>query len=64
MDNLLDQIASIGPQKGLSDDERVKNVLTHPLFMDSLEMNENEQDTINALQSLVFDGTPQGKNCN
>ena len=52
----------VGPEAPAqkSDQERIEAVLNHPLFMDEFSPDfqmENEEFG-NALQSLVFDGTP------
>jgi hypothetical protein len=44
-----------------TDEERLAAVLNHPLFMDSFTKDEDmEHDTLEAIRSLVYDGTPQG----
>ncbi len=65
MDRLIDQFASAAPNNQKSEKERIDAVLSHPLFMSNLgefgeEQQQENQETINAIQSLVFDGTPKG----
>ena len=43
-----------------TDQERIDSVLNHPFFMDSCKEDDMEQDSLSAIQSLVFDGTPEG----
>ena len=44
-----------------TDKERIDAVLNHPLFMDSFTTDDAiEKDTMSAIQSLVYDGTPEG----
>jgi tetratricopeptide (TPR) repeat protein len=57
-DEMLEQM---GPAQktNKTDQERINDVLNHPFFMDSCKEDDMEQNTISALQSLVFDGTPE-----
>lgn len=55
--------AEVGPKKFQSEftmdpDNLEKELAKVPLFMTDLPSEEN--DTLAALQSLVFDGTPEG----
>jgi hypothetical protein len=56
---ILDQV---GPNlhSNKTDQERMDDVLNHPFFMNSCKESDIEQETMTALQSLVFDGTPLG----
>ncbi|KAJ3275858.1 hypothetical protein HDV01_006724 [Terramyces sp. JEL0728] len=47
------------PHSNKTDEERMEAVLSHPLFMDSVTDDDMQKDTLAALQSLVFDGTPE-----
>ncbi|KAJ3307135.1 hypothetical protein HDV03_002646 [Kappamyces sp. JEL0829] len=62
MDELFDSLRPARPSNK-TDQERVDAVLSHPLFMTSqdmaLEYAEQNEETVSAIQSLVFDGTPQ-----
>ncbi|KAJ2999161.1 hypothetical protein HDV02_003450 [Globomyces sp. JEL0801] len=62
LDALLNK-ASIGqgPEQfnAKSDKERIDSVLNHPLFMDSYVEESEDADTLTAIQSLVFEGTPE-----
>ena len=69
MDSLIDQFAAAAPSSEKSEKERIEAVLSHPLFMSNLgefggdgseELQQENKETINAIQSLVFDGTPKG----
>lgn len=52
--------SSVGPQLK-SADELLKAMDKTPLFMNSLQPENGENnDMLEALQALVFDGTPQG----
>lgn len=42
-----------------TDEERVNAVLNHPFFMANINEENMDSDTVSALQSLVFDGTPE-----
>lgn len=60
---MSEQPAEAGPQRLKSeytmDPENLEEELSRvPLFMSDLPAEEN--DTLSALQSLVFDGTPEG----
>jgi tetratricopeptide (TPR) repeat protein len=54
-------LESIGPMQSANktDEQRINEVLSHPFFMDSCKEEDMEQETMSALQSLVFDGTPE-----
>lgn len=61
---MTDQNVEAGPQKFKSEfamdpDNLEEELAKVPLFMSNLPAEEN--DTLAALQSLVFDGTPEGK---
>lgn len=61
MDELF---SSLGPKLPdlRSDEERVEAVLTHPLFMTSMkDLKGEDEGIVDAIQSLLFDGTPEGK---
>jgi hypothetical protein len=60
MDSIFDNFSSslVGGEK--TEQERIDAVLHHPLFMTSMKDDLQYTDTIEAIQSLVFDGTPQG----
>ena len=63
MDSFLEQLGpALEGTKSKTEKERVDAVLNHPLFMNSLGESEDKENenTVSALQSLVFDGTPQG----
>ncbi|KAL2916570.1 HSP70/90 co-chaperone [Polyrhizophydium stewartii] len=52
--------AAAGPQKDTkTDQERIDAVLSTPLFMSSLTEYAEQNETLSALQSLTFDGTPE-----
>ena len=59
MDQLLDEMAKHSDQNK-TEEQRVQDVLDHPFFMNST--SGNIQDSVAALQSLVFEGTPEGIN--
>ena len=61
MDQIFDNFSSslVGGEK--TEQERIDAVLNHPLFMTTMKDDLQYTDTIEAIQSLVFDGTPQGK---
>jgi hypothetical protein len=71
MDQLLEKVLVSAPEVSINnkktEKERIDAVLSHPLFMsntndfDDFECGQKEnEETINAIQSLVYDGTPEG----
>ncbi|KAI8927767.1 hypothetical protein BC831DRAFT_451011 [Entophlyctis helioformis] len=57
-----EQFKATAPQrKEMTDEERVQEVLSTPLFMSHLPKEDDvvENETLMALQSLTFDGTPE-----
>jgi hypothetical protein len=63
MDKLLESFGPAVPSNK-TDEEKINAVLSHPLFMTSQDLAEEyaegNQETVSAIQSLVFDGTPEG----
>ena len=58
MDQILDAMAK-APKSNKTEEEIVNDVLNHPFFMNSINEN-NREESLSAIQSLVFDGTPEG----
>ena len=57
-----DRVMGPRPLSDKTDQERIDEVLSTPLFMNHLPEEETmEKDsTLSAIRSLVFDGTPEG----
>lgn len=54
-------MAAVFPQPAVSSvEEKIAALQSTPLFMKSLPSEESDDPVIQALQSLAFDGTPDG----
>lgn len=59
-DSMASSIAGPVPKPGPTEDEALAAFESIPLFMKSLSEDEIQNPTLSALQSLIYEGTPDG----